>query len=372
MKSIVFLLPDLNGGGAQKMIINLANWLAQKEIPICLWLFRKQGSYEHLIDSSIHVVNFNVRRSALGICPLIKQINKSKPVIIMSALNYVNVLLMVARIFSFNSETKYIISERNHVSNSLLKDSLLHKFMWHLLLRYFYPKADKIIGISNGVVNDLKTLLPNKVHRKIVRIYNPVITTDMDCDTKNAPDIFPTKASSRFITSGRLEKQKDYPTLLKAFSNYLKHNNYAHLVILGEGSLRNELENYCNALNIKDNVSFLGFVKEPLSYLKQAETFLMTSAWEGFCNVIVEALYCKLKVISTDCPSGPSEILMGGKYGTLVDVGRADLFSHAMISNENVAFDPDILYQRAGDFHVNKIGEEFVTIFENMKCDQNG
>ena len=154
--------------------------------------------------------------------------------------------------------------------------------------------------------------------------------------------------------------------MMKALAHYKENYGDFHLVILGEGPLKNDVIKLATKLGINDNISLIGFVDNPLACLKQADIFVLSSAWEGFCNVIVEALYCGLKVVSTDCPSGPAEILKNGKYGNLVPVGDYVAFSKAL--HEAASKEADMVTQstRAMDFTAHAIGKKFKKTFQDV------
>lgn len=369
---VAFLLPDLKGGGAQKMVINLANWVACNGHKTDLVLFNDTGLYKSLISEQVNVVNFERSRSVYALPDVLNYLKTVSPDVLFTALFHVNVIALLSRLCGRGIvRTKIVVSERNHITRYLASCSLFKRILWHWLIRVIYPLSDHIVGISNGVCDDVKSLLPSRAHVKIQTIYNPVVTNDLEEQIDQVvPDVFPEGCSIRLITSGRLVPQKDYPTLLSSFALYLKNDPKAYLVILGDGYLKAELQNLSEKLQIEKSVSFHGFVDTPLAYMKQADVFVITSAWEGFCNVIVEALYCGLKVVATDCPSGPAEILDGGKFGELCDV--ADIKSIASSVDKMASTSCGQHYQiaRAQDFHVNVIGTQFIQLFEKVLDDK--
>ncbi len=364
---VAFLLPDLKGGGAQKMLINLANWFARRGHQCDLILFNGEGIYGDLIADEVRVCQFNKRRAFQAVPELVKYLKQQQPDVLLSALYYVNVLALISKVLCRQCPTKLVLSERNHLSQSLKRLPLLKRMFWKGVIGRLYPLSDSIVGISDGVCDDLKTYLPRSVHKKIKTIYNPVITDESHKALQEDIDlVFPKDCSLKLITSGRLVPQKDYPTLLRAFSLYRQKDKKAHLVILGVGYLEDTLKELCRTLNIENNVSFVGFVNNPLAYLKQADVFLITSVWEGFCNVIVEALFCGLSVVATDCPSGPAEILKNGEYGSLCAVGDIkglSLTISKVALGERPGLDGG---QRALNFHVDKIAEEFHLTFLSL------
>lgn len=363
---IAFTIPDLKGGGAQKMMINLVNEFANRGHHIDLVLVNKSGIYHDNINANVNVVDLNKKRVIAALFPLSHYIKKNSPDIMMSALFHMNLITLIAKIFSFSTKTKIVISERNNLSLRFSDLFFIKSFFLKICVKVLYPFSDKIIGISHGVCDDLRSFLKIEPS-KIKTIYNPVVTLDFEQKiNQDIESIFPKNCGLKLITSGRLVNQKDYPTLLCAVAHFNEKYGKAYLVILGDGPLKSDMIALANDLNINDNISFKGFVKNPLAYMKSADVFVIASAWEGFCNVIVEALYAGLKIVSTDCHSGPSEILEDGKYGELVAVGDFKELSKKIykISKENVLSHNQ--KQRASYFTVEKKSDEFFTLFKDL------
>ncbi len=364
---IAFVLPDLKGGGAQKMIINLANWFSARGHKVDLVVFNSDGVYRDLVQTDVTLHDLKCRRSIKAIMPLRSYINIKKPELLFSAIIHVNIICILSRIF-LKYKVKLVISERNNIMQNFHQSSLFVFMFWRILLSILYPMSDYVITISDGVARELKRFLFLPALCKIMTIYNPVVTDEFDAllSRPSKTNIFSDDCRLKLITSGRLVEQKDYPTLLRAFALCLKEEPKAELVILGDGALRSVLEDLCMELKIEQQVSFMGFVDNPLAYLAQGDVFVMSSAWEGFCNVIVEALYCGLDVAVTDCVSGPAEILENGIYGTLVEVGNVNALAKAILATRSVKNDAFRQKSRAMDFHVGKIGVQFEEKFAEL------
>ncbi len=364
---IAFLLPDLNGGGAQKMVINLANWFAHKGYKTDLVLFNATGPYQVFVSEKVRVYDFEKKRTYHAISKLSDYLKTQNPDVMFSALYHVNIIAILAKKAAKTAKTKIVISERNHPTKRLNAEPFLKQKFWTGLISSLYPLSDKIIAISNGVAEDLNKIIGTKDSNKIETVYNPVVTDDFENKLyEAATSIFPDGCTTKIITSGRLVEQKDYPTLLKSFSLYLKHDPNAHLAILGDGHLSQEIQFLTATLDLENNITFAGFISNPLPLMASADLFVITSAWEGFCNVIVEALYCGLRIVSTDCPSGPAEILGKGNYGYLAPVGNAEEIANLMIEAMAAEIDPEHQKARAMAFHVDKIGTEFETKFRAL------
>jgi glycosyltransferase involved in cell wall biosynthesis len=226
----------------------------------------------------------------------------------------------------------------------------------------FYLKADCIVAVSEGVADDLvsEVGLPRSAIRVI---YNPVVTPELAARAEEPlvhPWLVPGSAPV-LLAAGRLSAQKDFPTLLRAFAR-VRAARPARLIILGEGELRAQLEAQAVALGLGEDVQFPGFVENPYAYMRRAGVFVLSSAWEGFGIVLVEAMACGAPVVSTDCPVGPAEILEGGRYGPLVPIGDDGALAHAILSALDCPMDPERLRARAGDFALEKIGRQYLEV----------
>ena len=211
-----------------------------------------------------------------------------------------------------------------------------------LFMRLTYRSADTIIAVSNGVADDLSTMLKLK-RNQINVIYNPVVSEHLIKNSREPVD-HPWLTSNKvpvILGVGRLTEAKNFNALIHAFSIVVA-SIPARLIILGEGEQRDSLETIIDQLNLADQVDLPGFTNNPYPYMRCADLFVLSSIWEGLPTVLIEALSCGTKVVSTDCPSGPREILENGKWGTLVPVNNAEELANAMIfSLEHASHFPD-------------------------------
>lgn len=348
------------------MIVNMANEFVRRNHNVTILVVQNVGPYAENVDKGVQVVDLNKDRTALTLPALRQYLAANNPDIFLSALFHVNILAMLAKIFTFGLKTKFIVTERNQLSlrtrNSEHKRDRLVPFLVFLLYRF----ADKVIGISKGVAGDVRqTAKLNE--EKIGWIHNPVVSAQvLDQLEQNTDDPwFDESDDPVIVTSGRLVPQKDYETFFLAFKKLLESKK-ARLLILGDGALKDELTQRTEQLGITDHVCFKGFVDSPLPYMKRAQLFAITSRWEGFCNVIVEALLCGLPIVSTDCPSGPAEILEDGKFGALCPVGDMDALAKAMEEALEKPIDPEIQKKRAMDFTVQKICDQYEALMEEV------
>jgi glycosyltransferase involved in cell wall biosynthesis len=242
-----------------------------------------------------------------------------------------------------------------------VKENLLPR-----LARIFYRRANAIIAVSQGVADDLVNNIGvsrNKTHV----IYNPIVTPALLEKMQIVPSHpwFVPGTPPVVLAVGRLTAQKDYPALLHAFA-LARQEREMHLLILGEGEKRFELEAMVSSLGLENDVQMPGFVPNPYMYMARASVFVLSSAWEGFSNVIAEALACGVPVVSTDCPSGPAEILENGKFGKLVPVGDPNAMARAILATLDSIPDRRLLRQRAQVFSLETVTSQYIDLFESL------
>jgi glycosyltransferase involved in cell wall biosynthesis len=228
------------------------------------------------------------------------------------------------------------------------------------LVRRFYPWADYVVGVSEGVTEDLARFVTLPADKLRV-ISNPIVASDIG-ELAGAPvdtDWFDSDEPV-FVAAGRLQPQKDFPTLLRAFA-HVRSTRPARLVILGEGPERSTLEALVEELELTADVALPGVLANPYAYMARSTAFILSSKWEGLPTVLIEAMSCGAPVIATDCPSGPREILSGGRYGTLVPVGDVAALARAM----NAALDGDLPRPPAeswSPYRIDAVVDEYVPL----------
>jgi len=367
-KKIAFLLESLKLGGIGRLTLLLAEELADRGYQVDLVLLKKQGQYLKQVPSNVRIVDLKAKKLLLSSHLIGSYLKRENAAVLISANERVNIMALLAKKL-FRVKTKLIISV--HVNNSeaiARQEASIYKKLVILVARRIYRWADKVVAVSKGVAEDLEKLF--LVSRdKIDVIYNPVISKDIGKKANEAVD-HPWLNQDRLpviLGVGRLIRQKDFSTLVKSFYEIKKEIADAKLIILGEGEERLKLEREINELELNDDVDLPGYVENPYSYMKKSEVFVLSSAWEGFGNVLVEAMAVGTPVVSTECPSGPTEILEGGKYGPLVAVGDAGSLAAAAI---NILKDPpesSFLIRRAQDFSVDKAVNKYLEILKDFQ-----
>lgn len=231
-------------------------------------------------------------------------------------------------------------------------------------MKKLYIQAQHIIAVSKGSARDLELTLKLPV-QSVKTIYNPIVDDELFERAREKVDHpwFIEKKVPIIISVGRLREQKDYKTLIHSF-HLIRLEKPAKLIILGEGDMRGELEELVRKYGLINDVWMPGFVANPFSYISKSDLFVMSSQWEGFGNVLVEALACGCPVVSTDCPHGPYEILSGGKYGILTDPGDYNACARAIKQALNGAVDKMLLVSRASDFTIKIATEKYLELLK--------
>lgn len=316
MKKIAIIIPTLNGGGAERVILNIINNIDKTKCKIRLILVKKEGVYLKMIPDYVEIVDLKCKKARYSFFKLIKEINNYKADTVLSTLNYMNILLLLTRPF-LRGKPKLIIREANTPSKILGNISNKKKKVLVFLYNKIYSTSDLIVAQCKEMKQDIIDTYRIKAE-KIIYIYNPIDTEKIFTNYKNE---YPyDKKDINLVAMGRLNYQKGFDNLIKAFNIVSKKVNNAKLFIIGEGNLKGELESLTIDLGIQDRVSFCGFKENPYPYLYYSDVYILSSRWEGFPNSLLEALACKTKVISTNCKSGPREIIGDNEYGDLVEV----------------------------------------------------
>ena len=381
---IALFTNSMECGGAERVILSLAQDFVNKGFKVDLVLSKAVGQYLEFLPPEVRLIDLSASKkftrflSLIQYLPikamkahdvnslfkalpaLIHYLRKEKPRVLLSALEHANFLALLAKKVSLSS-TRVYISEHNTLRHTAQRKTSRDK-IGLCLIKFFYPWAEAVIAVSRGVAEDLANIV-KLPHEKIRVIYNPVVTPEIFSKAKEplehpwfVPDQPPV-----ILAVGRLTEVKDYYTLIRAFA-LVRAERSVRLVILGEGEDRSKLEALVQELGLRDYVSLPGFVDNPYAYMARASILVLSSIREGFGNVLVEAMAVGTPVVSTDCHSGPAEILEGGKWGRLVPVGNPEILAEAIIATIINKPDSAELIDRAKYFGLEKISGEYLEI----------
>lgn len=368
---IAVYVPSLNGGGAERFAITLAKGIAHRGFAVDLVLAKAEGPYLNETMPGVRVVDLGARRLRTSVVALAQYVPaltayllRERPQAMLSVMNHANVIALVARKCA-GTQTRLVVSERDNLSAALQRTiaSLGARrgpiMPW--VMRYTYPWADQVVAVSEGVADDLARTI-HLLRNRIKVINNPTVTPEVSAQA-NAPlghPWFQDDAVPVVLAAGRFDAQKNFEVLIRAFAK-LRAVTAARLMILGEGDTRPQLEALVDTLGLSEDVALPGFQDNPYSYMRRAALFVLSSNHEGTANVLIEAMACGTAVVSTDCPSGPSEILENGKWGRLVQVGDVDALADAMRVTLAEAKHPDVA-TRAQDFGVEQAVDRYLQL----------
>lgn len=326
---VALFMHSFAGGGAERVMVNLAQGLAARGLRVDMVVVRPEGPYLSLLSPDVRLVDLGCHRSLRSLPALIRYLRRERPAALLSAMGGSNLIALWARALA-RYKGRLVISVHINLSRHYQRTEGVKDLIFPFLYRCFYPGADAIVAVSQDAANDLIQML--KLPPSHIRmIYNPVITPALFTQARE-PVAHPWFAPGEppvALSVGRLCEQKDYPTLIRAFAQ-VRARLPARLVILGEGPDRAALEAMVAASGLADSVDLPGFTANPYAYMARAATYVLSSRWEGLPTVLIEALACGAPVVSTDCPSGPREILRDGRIGRLVPVGDADALADAL------------------------------------------
>ncbi|WP_310482246.1 glycosyltransferase [Chamaesiphon sp. VAR_48_metabat_403] len=358
---IAFFLPTLAGGGAERVALNLLAGMRERDLLLDLVVADTEGPYLEQIPTGVRLVNLGTGRVMKAIPALARYLTETKPVALLSHMNHANVAAILARDLA-RSKTKLTIVEHNTLSTS--KSNLQRSKFLPTMMRWLYPRADEIVGVSQGVATDLELQLgfdPGTVRV----IYNPVVDRELLAKA-TMPVVHPWFEAGNppvFLAVGRLSEQKDFSNLIRAFA-LVRQQQSARLIILGEGETRSTLEAEIATLGIGADVSLPGFVQNPYAYMSNATTFVLSSRWEGLPTVLIEAMACGCAVVSTDCPSGPEEILAAGEYGLLVPIEDSPALADAMLQTLTTDTDRLKSIERGRYFSADLAVDAYLKLFD--------
>ncbi len=358
-KKIAIYVPTLRFGGGERVASNLINYLVKyDDLDVTIILYDKsQIDYE--INKSINIIDINEKTDLTSfiskITSFIRKIRKIRKIIRtqkfdinLSIMPSMNLLILLAN----TSSSKNIVTVHNIIRNH---STLLDK-LFNTISIFFYKKADRIIAVSNGVKDSLLN------HNKILDI--DVIYNPLDINEIKERSIDSVEFENYIVCVGRLTRQKGFDLLIEAF--YKLKDKSMKLLIIGEGEEEKNLKEIALRLHLLDRIIFLGFQDNPYKYMKHSNCFVLSSRWEGFGLVLAEALVTGTQVVSFNCPSGPSEILINGEIGYLAEANNVQELVYkielALVSDIN----NELINSRIKDFDIEYISKQYYKIIKEL------
>lgn len=335
-KKIAIFLGHYGEGGAERVLFSVAEELLRRNVQVDIVVCQSTKNLRDALPEGavLHLLN---RCPPLSVLAFRSYVKRAHPDVVISTLIWPNVInVFVKR--AFGMPYTAVVREANTLPQQFLFRPFLSRFIASRLVRLFYPRADCVVAVSNEAMQYLQTFLQSK-SAKVVAIANPLPLAQILAASKDyAPHPWlASKTHPVFLAAGRLVPQKGFDVLLRAFATL---NPNFRLIILGEGPQRQSLTHLAKELGVCDRVELIGFEKNPYRYMARADVFVLSSHHEGMPNVLLQALACGCRVVSSDCPSGSKEVLQDGQYGTLVEAGDVAALAKAM--QQALSSEPDM------------------------------
>ena len=338
-------------GGVERMVLNLCEGLVALGCWVDLLQVKAHSKHLEQLPALVHVRKLNANHTLTSLPALIRYLKTEHPDALLAAKDRANQVAVLAKKVA-GVPTRIVVRMGTTVSAALAGKNRWLKLFWYLPMRLIYRNADAVVAVSQGVAQDMARITGRKAS-DIVVIRNPVITPRIfRLAREPVPHPWLVKGNVPVIVGiGRLTRQKDFPTLIRAFAT-VRSKLLCRLIILGEGKDRDDLEQLAMRLSQSEHIAMPGFVDNPYAYLKGAAMFVLSSAWEGSPNALTEALALGVPVVATNCPSGPCEILKDGAIGRLVPVGDPDALAEAMLATLSDPPDETLLKSAVREYTV--------------------
>lgn len=368
-ETAAFFLTALGVGGGERVVLTVMNTLAAAGHPIDLLVIERKGRLLDEIDSRVNIIELSDGRIFRALFPLMRYLRTEKPKVVLATAVHPQVILLIARFFAF-SQARIVLRIGIPLSIRFAQFTSVRDKLIGFLAKLLFPFADCIIANSQGIAQDSAKTLYMRLARFTV-IHNPV---RIDVVRKGAGERpghpwLKDKQGPVIVAAGRLREQKDFATLIRALA-LTEHD--VRLIILGSGDQRDVLETTADAADVRARVDFPGSVENPYAYMAHADVFALSSRYEGFPNVLLEAMAAGAAVVATDCSYGPREILapdlplsesldsvFSAEYGILVSVSDANALAEAfdgvLDDTERAASFRQRARERAADFAVEEI-----------------
>ena len=370
-RKIQFLIPLPTGGGAEKVVLHILQHLDRNKFAPGLILFERKNNLSPDLPADIRVEVLKNKRSRFGLqyfifLKLTSLLKKEKPDALVSFMWYPNAVALAANSIG-RLNLKVIVSER---SSTAIFEGKLMDFLRRLVIRTLYPKANMIVAPSQGIADDL--YLRYGISKKKLKVIHNPLDTNVILKKAGEPLEHPWygKGESIIIAIGRLGQEKGFSFLIRAVAHLAREGTRCKLIILGEGTEKENLQRLVKELSLEDTVSMPGFLENPYKYLSRSTVFVLSSLYEGFPNVLLEALALGVPSIATRCPTGPEEIIIDGVSGILVEPASEEAMADAI---KRVLSDAELRKKlaeggrkRAEDFSVEKIIKEYEAAIDEV------
>jgi len=365
MKKVFVVCNFYSGGGTEQIALHLLDAIAAWGHEPTLVAFVKRGDFVRRIPDHVRVPDLGVgkrtrfRRDFFrDVRALRRLIQRERPDLIMSIIMHENVKTVLSCCLS-GLKVRTVLIEQTSIEG-WVRAELPRWWLWQRLIRFAYNRADAVVTASRGIQHELESM--GVPPGRITTIYNPVPIDHVRRLGRFPADLPASNGEPVLIAVGGLRKQKGYPYLFQAFERVVR-DTPCHLLVLGSGPDLPALQSLARSLDLEERIHFLGFQENPYAFMARSDVFVLSSLWEGFGIVIIEAMACGLPVVVTDCPEGPGEIVSDGIDGLLVPVADDVAMTHAILRMLKSRILREALVENAGvrvrDFASSRILEQY-------------
>jgi len=360
---------SLKQGGVQRMMLNLANHMVAKGHCVTILLFRREGPFLELLDKRVNVIGIESDSFYFILKYLIRLLKSKSYDLLFSATPGLNIAAIIANMIA-KVNTKVVISERSNTIKEFSGSKFGPYKLSFFLIPILYRFANAILTVSEGVKRDLIKISFVK-NEKVDVVYNPAFESNFQeqLDNEVNHEWFQKDRKENqipvVIGAGRLHYQKNFELLIQSIV-LLNKRRPVRLIIIGEGEEYQKLQDLIVSLDATSFIRLEGFQINPISWIGRSNVFVLSSRWEGFGNILVDALAAQTTIVTTDCKSGPAEIIEGGKYGYLLKREDAEEMSQIIeLAIEN-PMNKELLLNRARFFDKETAMLRYEKIFNNL------
>lgn len=363
---IALFHPCLIHGGIQRVFVNLARGFLDRGHEVDLVQASPGGDFRSEVPPGVRLIDLNQRRALTSVLPLARYLRRKRPSVLISGAIQTNIAAVCATRL-VHPRPLLVLTEHNIVSVITTDAPMWRTRVTPTFIRMFYPRADRIVAVSQGAAIDLARMM-NAPAEKISVIYNPILSDEFWQRARSPLEDVAFLQDNRpvILAVGRLHYHKDYPTLLRAFAR-VRNKIDARLVFLGSGEELGRLQALSRELKINAAVQFRGDVPNPLPYMRAANVLALSSVVEALPTVLIEALAVGLPIVATDCATGPREILADGKFGTLVPVGGDAQLAEAVLLALRQTSKPSAPPEALVRFEQNRAVDQYLALIQSSR-----
>jgi glycosyltransferase involved in cell wall biosynthesis len=364
-RSPIAILASFSGsGGVERMLVNLMRGFLAEGRELDLLLIRDQGPHLAGLPAGVNRIPLGTNHSLLAIPALARYLRQRRPMALLAVKDRAGRAAVLARALA-GTDTRLVLRLGTNLSAALEGQGTLLRQLRYWPIRRLYPRIDRIVAVSQGVAEDTAAIA--RLPREAIRVIrNPVITPEL-ASLAAEPCPHPWFQRERppvILGAGRLQRQKDFPTLIRAFA-LVRRERPCRLVIIGEGGDRKALETLIAELGLGAEVDLPGFQANPFPFMAAADLFVLSSVWEGSPNVLTEAMALGTPVVATDCPSGPAELLDSGRIAPLVPVGDLVGLAQAMSETLEHPMPGQALKAGVADYNQARSARRYLEVLED-------